>query len=189
MLESLFTSKSRAELFRVLFGNPNHSYYLRELERMTSSSKTALEKELKNLVSAGFIESKKDGNRVYYQVIRSHPLFSDLFSIVEKSTGVSSLLKQALSSSKVYLVLLFGSLAKGTVKAESDIDLIIVGEIGMRQFSKMVSGIQEKVGREINPHIYSVDDFKTKINNKDHFLTSVLKEEFKIIKGDLNDYR
>lgn len=189
MLQSLFKSKSRAELFRVLFGKPNNSFYLRELERMTSSSKTALEKELKHLVSAGFIESTKDGNRVYYQVKKSHPLFPELFSIVEKSAGVSSLLKQALNSPKIHLALLFGSFVRGTLKAESDIDLIIVGEIGMRQFSKMVSGIQENVGREINPHIYSVDDFKSKIKNRDHFLNSVLDEEFTIIKGDLCDYK
>lgn len=98
-------------------------------------------------------------------------------------------MKERLVAPKIECAFLFGSMAKNKEKASSDIDLIVVGDLGMRILTKLLSGLQEKLGREINPHIFTKDEFKKRIKSKDHFITSVLKEEIKPIIGDINEYR
>jgi len=78
-------------------------------------------------------------------------------------------------------------MAKNTEKAGSDVDLVIIGEIGMRALTKLLSGLQEKIGREINPHIYTEIEFAKKVRGKDHLVTSILKTELKPLLGNVDD--
>ncbi len=77
----------------------------------------------------------------------------------------------------------FGSLAKGDAKAESDVDLMVIGELGLRPLTKLISGIAEKVGREINPHVMTPQEFSKRRREKDHFVFSVLSAPRIFVKG------
>ena len=189
MLAELFTSNARAEVMRILFNGEVKEHYLREIEKNTAIQISSLQKEVKHLISLDLIKARKDGNRIYYKANVEHPIYSDLVSIVEKTVGVISLLKERLADSKIECAFLFGSMAKNKEKATSDIDIVVIGDLGMRTLTKLLSGLQEKLGREINPHVFTKDEFKKRIKSKDHFVTSVLKEEIKPIIGDVNDYR
>ena len=189
MLAELFTSNARAEVMRILFNGKAKEHYLREIEKNTDIQISSLQKEVKHLISIDLVKARKDGNRIYFKANIEHPIYSDLVSIVEKTVGVVSLLKERLVDSKIECAFLFGSMAKNKEKASSDIDLIVIGDLGMRTLTKLLSGLQEKLGREINPHIFTRTEFKKRIKSKDHFITSVLKEEIKTIIGDINEYR
>ena len=189
MLPELFTSETRAQIMRILFDGVLKEHYLREIEKITHIHINSLQKEVKHLASIDLITARKDGNRIYYKANIENPIYPDLVSIVEKTVGVISLLKGKLNDTKIECAFLFGSMAKNKEKATSDIDLIVIGDLGMRALTKLISGLQEKLGREINPHIYTKEEFKKRIKSKDHFLTSVLKEEIKPIIGNVNEYR
>lgn len=189
MLAELFTSDTRAEIMRILFNGDGKEHYLREIEKMTHVHISSLQKEVKHLISIDLITARKDGNRIYYKANGDHPIYTDLISIVEKTVGVIALLKEKLNDSKIECAFLFGSMAKNKEKAASDIDLIIIGDLGMRSLTKLLSGLQEKTGREINPHVYTKEEFKKRIKLKDHFIISVLQEEIKPIIGSVNEYR
>lgn len=189
MLNDLFTSDTRAQIFRLLFDGKEHENYLRELERKSGKSIRSIQQEVKHLCEMDLILSRKDGNRIYFKANITHPLYPDLISIVEKTVGISSQLKKRLSDSRIQCAFIFGSIANNNEKAESDIDLIIIGELGMRPLSKLLSGLQEQFGREINPHIFSAKEFKNKIKNKDHFIKSILKNEIKEIIGNVDEYK
>jgi predicted nucleotidyltransferase len=189
MLAELFTSDTRAEIMRILFNGEGKEHYLREIEKITHIHINSLQKEVKHLAAIDLIKARKDGNRIYYKANIEHPIYPDLVSIVEKTVGVIALLKAKLNDHKIECAFLFGSMAKNTERATSDIDLIVVGDLGMRTLTKLLSGLQEKLGREINPHIYTKEEFKKRIKSKDHFVTSVLKEEIKPIIGSVNEYR
>jgi predicted nucleotidyltransferase len=189
MLSELFTSDSRAEIMRILFDGEGKEHYLREIEKLTHIQINSLQKEVKHLVKIDLIKARKDGNRIYYKANIESPIYADLVSIVEKTVGIVSLLKEKLNDPKIDCAFLFGSIAKGKEKAASDVDLIVIGDLGMRALTKLISGLQDKLGREINPHIYTKEEFKKRIKSKDHFVTSVLKEEIKIIIGNVNEYR
>jgi predicted nucleotidyltransferase len=84
---------------------------------------------------------------------------------------------------------MFGSFAREKEKARSDIDLIIIGDIRMREVSKLLSGLQEKVGREINPHLFKEEEFEKRIQEKEHFVSSVMNKDVKVIIGNIDEYR
>ena len=189
MLSELLTSNTRAEVMRILFNGQGEEHYLRDLEKRSSVKINSLQKEVKHLSSLDLLKARKDGNRIYYSANKEHPLYSDLVSIVEKTVGVLYELKVKLNDPKIQCVFIFGSFAKGKEKSASDIDLVVVGDIGMRGVSKLLSGMQEKLGREINPHVFTEEEFKKRIQQKEHFVTSVLNEQIKMIIGNINEYR
>ena len=82
----------------------------------------------------------------------------------------------------------FGSVAKGEEKATSDVDLMVISDVGLRKLSKMLKELQEDFDREINPHNYSLADFKRKLKEKNHFLTTILREQKEFIIGDEEEF-
>lgn len=189
MLSELLTSKTRAEVMRILFDGSGEEHYLREMEKISHIQVNSLQKEVKHLASIDLIKARQDGNRIYYRANKEHPLYLDLVSIVEKTVGLGFILKSRLQDQRIKCAFIFGSIAKSNDKSSSDIDLIVIGDLGMRVLTKLLSGVQENVGREINPHIYTEEEFKKRIKLKDHFITSILKEQIKLIIGDVSDYR
>ena len=189
MLSEFLSSRTRAEILGLLFNGQGAEYYLRDIEKISGISISSIQKEVKNLLSLDLIKSRIDGNRIYYSANRIHPLYPDLVSIVEKTVGVIGLIGERLVDEKIETAFIFGSVAKGKEKSQSDIDLVVVGSIGMRGLTKLLSGLQEKLNREINPHIFTAEEFKKRIAENDHFLTSILKEQLKVIKGRIDEYR
>jgi uncharacterized protein len=189
MNELLFGSKSRAELLRLLFEGTHRSFYLRELERESGINASGLLKEIKKLLTLELITSKKDGNRIYYRANRDHPIYLELQGIVEKTSGVQAILKTALNDPRIQLALLFGSVAKSGERAESDVDLIVIGKIGLRALSQLLVVPQEKISRPINPVVYTPEEFSTKLAAKNHFLSRVFEKEFVVLAGDINDFK
>jgi len=189
MSESIFGSKTRAELLKFLFDSSHKSYYLRELERLCGVNASGLLKEIKNLIKLDLVSSRRDGNRVYYQANRDHPIYLELQSIVEKTSGLQSILKTAMVDPRIQLALLFGSLAQGTERAESDVDLIVIGKIGLKALAQLLVVPQKKISRPINPVVYTPEEFSIKLAAKNHFLSRVFEKEFVVLAGELNDFK
>ena len=138
------------------------------------------------------ITSHRDGNRLYYRANPNHPLFHDVKNLVVKTTGAVPLLIEAfhskeVSQNEILIAFIFGSIARNEEKAESDIDLMVIGNIGLRKISHLLSGMTEKLGREINPHLLIPKDFKKKLSTQDHFLTQVMGTKKLFIIGDENE--
>lgn len=177
-LVQLFSSKVRAALFGILFGLRKRPVHMRELERLTDLAIGTIQQELKKLVLMNLLKRTRDGNRVYYEANTFHPLYPELHRIVLKTTGLADLVKKALEGNeKIRIVFIFGSIATGTEKAESDVDLMVIGDVGLRKLSALLSTIPDQIGREINPHTFSSDEFRRKKAEGDHFLTTVLSEQ------------
>jgi len=186
ILNEILSSKARAEVFRLLFDGTDKNLHLREIERLSSLSVTAISKELKNLVGLDLVIQTKDGNRINFKANTQHPIYSEIKNLVTKSCGFVSLLQERLSDPRVKLAFIFGSIARRDEKATSDIDLFVVGDLGLREVSKLLCGAQEEIQREINPHVYKPETLSTKIMAKDHFITQLMKDSKMYIIGDDN---
>lgn len=148
---------------------------MRELERRTGLSDATVRQELKKLSRLGVVEARRDGNRTYYRANDAHPLYPDIRNLVLKTSGLTDVLLEALGEAEdIELVFVFGSVAGDTAKAHSDIDLMVVGAIGLRQLSKRLSGLEAKLGREVNPHVLTPEEFARRARERDHFITAVL---------------
>jgi predicted nucleotidyltransferase len=187
MLDSILGSQSRAELFRLLFNGAEKEHYLRELEKETKVHVSALQKELKHLESLDLLTSRLDGNRVYYRANPEHPLYLDIHSIVEKTTGAVAILNQALVHPKIKVALLFGSIARGEERAESDVDLLIIGDIGLRALVPILKVPQMKIDRPINPIVYTTKEFSSRLAAGNPFLTRLLERERVKLVGEIDD--
>ena len=178
-------SRSRAAILKLLFDGADHEFYLRDIERRTGLIIRAVQQEIPHLLKLDLIESRKDGNRRYLRANRKHPLYPEICQIVMKTTGWVSKLTRALTRPDVKFAFVFGSIARGDEKAESDIDLMVIGEIGLRLLSSLTGPISRKANRVVNPHVYSASEFERKMNTKDHFVTAVLEsKKFFLIGSD-----
>ena len=187
-LAQILSSRVKAEIFRLLFGLGDRRSHLRELERQSGLSLSTVRQELKQLKKFGLVLEEVDGNRTYYSANKSHPLYPDIHNIVMKTTGFVEVLQHALEKEPIEFAFVFGSIAKGKDQAHSDIDLMVIGDIGLRQLSKCLSGLSKKVGREINPHTFTRAEFLQRKARGEHFISSVLAEPHLFVIGSSNEF-
>jgi len=177
ILGELLSSKIRAEIFRNLFGvAPDSALYMRELERRTGFAIGTVQTELKKLQRLDIISSVKDGNRVYYRANNAHPLYPEIRALVLKTSGLADVIVNALGNeTDIRVAFVFGSFARQEEKASSDVDLMVVGDIGLRKLTGLLMDVAGKIGREINPHVFSEKEFVKRKKEQDHFLKQVLE--------------
>lgn len=189
LLSEILSSRIRAALFRLLFNLEAREFYMRDLERRTGFSIGAVQTELKKLSGLELITKRRDGNRVYIQANTAHPLYADLQNLVLKTNGLVGILKAALTHSKaIRYAFVFGSVARKEATASSDIDLMVLGDVGLRQLTGILSGLSGKLNREINPHSMSVQDFIRRKKDGDPFVNRICEEPRLFLIGDENDF-
>jgi len=174
-LTRLLSSRVMAEVFRLLVGADARELHVREIARQARLNDATVRQELKRLADLHLVTLRRDGNRAYYRAETSNPLYLDIRNIVLKTSGLVDILRQALIKKPgIRLAFVFGSLASGGEKPASDVDLMIVGSVSLRQLSKWLSGVAGRIGREINPHVFAPQEFARRRQERDHFLASVL---------------
>ena len=185
LLTEIFSSRVRAELFRLLFGIGPEELHMRELERRTGCAIGTIQTELKKLLRLGLVSSRRDGNRLYYKANRQHPLYPELRGLVLKTVGLVDVLQSALAKDAgIRVAFVFGSIARQEEETGSDIDLMVIGRLGLRQLTGLLAGIGTQVGREINPHVMDDTEFARRRDEGEHFVTQVLASPRLFIRGD-----
>ena len=189
ILGELLSSRIRAEIFRNLFGiAPDSALYMREIERRTGFAIGTVQTELKKLQRLDIISRVRDGNRVYYRANTAHPVYPEIRALVLKTSGLADVIVNALrNETGIRVAFLFGSFARQEEKAGSDVDLMVVGEIGLRKLTGLLMDVSGKIGREINPHVFSEKEFVKRKRNQDHFLKQVLESPKIFIIGTENE--
>ncbi len=174
ILSRLLSSRTRAEVFTLLFGLNPDELHIREISRRAQLSEASVRQELRNLKSMGLVRSRRDGNRLYYSAMQEHPLYADIQRIVLKTSGLVDVLREALVGPGIDAAFIFGSIASGMETGHSDVDLMVLGDLAMRDLSGRLSGVSEKVGREINPHVMTADEYFRRRKVNDHFAVNVI---------------
>lgn len=188
MLQKIFSSKVRAEIFRLLFTARDTELHVRELARRSKLNESSVRQELAKLKGLDLVAARRDGNRVYYRANQDHPVYSDIRGLVLKTTGLVEVIRKALESADIAVAFVFGSVAAGEESAHSDIDLMVIGNIGLRALSSRLSEISSQVARETNPHIMTKEEYRKRIKAKDHFVTHVLSGHKLFVRGNANDF-
>jgi len=190
LLSEILSSKIRADIFRLFFGVSDNELHMREIERRSGYAIGTIQSELRKLLRLDLVSKRKDGNRTYYRANKDHPLFLDIQRLVLKTVGLVDILQNKLTKSQeITIAFVFGSIARQEEMAGSDIDLVVIGHLGLREIAALLSGLTEKLGREINPHVFTVKEFKKRIARKEHFITKVLNEPKIFIFGNENELK
>lgn len=188
MLSKLFGSTTRAEFLKIFFGQKSEEFYLREIERKSGLSIRSVQLEAEKLVDLQLLLKRIDGNRTYYAANTLHPMHKNLKEMVLQ-TSVVEVIEKAFADIKLDYLFLFGSAATGNMRTDSDLDLFVIGDITLRKVCQQLSEASLTLGREINPIVMGLKEFKKRIKEEDHFIKSVLQSQIKIIQGKEHDLR
>ncbi len=184
ILAELLGSVARAEVLRVLFGLSIAEVYIAEIVRRTGMGGQGVDEQLRVLLALELVTTRPDGNRRYYQANTAHPLYPELRGLLLKSSGMRDALAEALQSPKVEIAFVFGSLARREERAESDVDLMIFGDAGAREFASNMRRLCERLNREINPCFFTMAEVRRRLAANDHFLARVLEQPKLFVVGD-----
>jgi predicted nucleotidyltransferase len=168
---------------------PEKWWYLSELAEFLHTRPSSLQRELSSLGQSGILQQRKDGRRTYFKAETRSPIFRELRSIFEKTVGLIPTLRVALDpfAEKIACAFVYGSIARREEHATSDVDLMVIGNMGMGDLAPSLRKTEKLLGREVNVTNYSVDEFRKKITDGDHFLTTVLRGSLQFVKGEQRD--
>jgi DNA-binding transcriptional ArsR family regulator len=178
--------KARRAILSLLFTHADQPYYIRQIVRIAGVGQGAVQRELRQLTNAGIVTRAVRGRQVYYQANQQCPIFQELHSIVVKTVGLGDLLRSALQplAAKIRIAFVYGSMASANEGSRSDVDILIVGNVSFAETVSRLSPLQETLGREINPSVYSVAEFRQKLSRRNHFLRSVIETKKLFLIGD-----
>ncbi len=190
-LADLLFGRTRGAILALLYGRTDQSFYTRQIAREVNASVGAVQRELENLSNVGLIVRTSVGSQVFYQANRGAPVFREMHALVNKTIGVFSVLRSALQplSKQIVVAFVYGSVAREQETAQSDVDLMVVGQATLDEVLSRLSTIEKSIGRPINPTVYSVMEFKSKLASGNHFLTAVLKGPKVFLVGDEDELR
>lgn len=182
---------TRRRVLGWLLGHPDHAYYLRELVRQVGGAVGAVQRELELLTAAGLVRREVRGKQVYFQANQDAAIFPELRGLFAKTSGLVDILREALMplADRIHAAFVFGSAARGELHAASDVDLMVVGDTSFGDVITVIQGAEKRLGRDVNPTVYSVAEFRAKVDAKHHFLTTVLAEPKMFVLGDEGELR
>ena len=188
--DALF-SESQSRLFRWLFGQPERSFHLSELRRLTGLGSASLQRELRKLDEAGLVSSERVGNLRRIQANPKSPIFSELVTLTRKTLGIEPMLREALLPliPRQRAAWVYGSVAKHTDTAMSDIDVMIVGEnLALGEVLEQLLPLEAGLGRKINPTCYSSAEFERRRVEPDSFVNRVLAQPILPLVGVIDEF-
>jgi predicted nucleotidyltransferase len=176
--DALF-SKTQQRVLGLLYGRPQQSFYLNELVRLAGVGKGSVTREVEKLTAAGLLTVTRIGNQNHYQANASNPIFEELKGIAQKTFGLVEIVSSALEPllEEIELALIYGSVAKGTEHAGSDVDLLLVSNsLSYGAVMEALAGAERQLGRTINPTLYTPGEFLARKNKQQHFITRLMAQ-------------
>lgn len=181
-------SPNQDSILAILGENPRREYHLHELGRIIGKKPGVFQRGINSLEKEGLIISRKQGNLRLFRINENHPLHKEMMALVRKTCGIGALLRSAVMNIPgIRFALIYGSYAKNKMRADSDVDLLIVADDPKTEdiLVEALDGIEKALQREVNYRIYDMEDFKDKRQSGDPFLQEVLSGEQIALKGSL----
>ncbi len=178
-IASAHFTDSQAKVYAWLFGQPERSYHLSELRRLSGLGSASLQREVNRLVDAGLVTSERVGNLRCFQANPASPVQAELVALTRKTLGAVPLLRQALAplAAQLHTAYIYGSVARQTDTAHSDIDLMLVGtDIGLADVLPLLLPLEPSLGRKINPNLYTPEQYAKRLQEPDSFIQRVLAQ-------------
>jgi uncharacterized protein len=174
-IEKIFGSRIRAKILGWLFTHPDESFFVRQMALILKEDPTNVSREMAKLEELGILRSKRNGNLKHFQTNQECPFFDELKGLVLKTSGVAGRILASLERLPgIEFAFIYGSYAKGEEKADSDVDLLIIGDVDMDRLDSNLEKLEKMLGREINYVFYSMKELKDKRKAKNGFLMDVL---------------
>jgi uncharacterized protein len=188
LISVLFPKTRRAVLAATLM-HPERWRFLADLARQIGVPPSSLQREMQSLVEAGILLRRQEGKQVYFKPDPNCPILYELRGIMTKTIGLADVLREALAPFResIAFAFVYGSIARSEELSESNVDLMIVGDVGLADLSPAIQKAEERLGREVNPTLFSPQEFRKKLEQANHFLKTVVAGEKLFILGRQDD--
>jgi predicted nucleotidyltransferase len=188
--EVLF-GRTRRAVLALLYGHADEEFYLREIIRAAGAGQGAMQRELGLLVGAGLVLRRAHGRQVYFRANPENPIYKELRGLLLKTAGVADVLREALAplAASISVAFVYGSVARGEERRASDVDLLVVGDASFAALAQALAPAQRRLGREVNPTVFTPAEFRQKLTAGHHFLRSVTEREKLFLFGNEHDLR
>jgi predicted nucleotidyltransferase len=180
-------SDSQSRVFRWLFGQPERAFHLSELRRLTGLGSASLQRELNRLSEAGLVRSDRVGNLRRFHANANSPVYAELVALTRKTLGVQPMLREALLplAADLQAAWIYGSVAKQTDTAQSDIDVMLVGKnLLLSKVLELLVPLETQLGRKINPTCFTPAEFNRRRAEPDSFVNRVLAQPILPLTGE-----
>jgi len=176
-LSDLLFGQIRGRILALLYGWHDKAFYVRQIARHVDASAGSVRRELEKLAAVDLLVKTSLGNQVFYRANQANPVFAEMRTLVNKTVGIFHVLRSALEkiSGQITVAFVYGSIARQTETAESDVDLLIIGAAVLDDVLACLPHAETALGRAINPTVYSMAEFTQKLNQGNHFLSAVVK--------------
>lgn len=180
-----FLKNGGGEILKLFFKDVEKEYYFREISKILNKEPSYYQKYLDRLVEDRILLDNRRGNMRFFRLNKEHPLYEEIKSIVSKTVGLENELKEMVDKlCGVECAFIFGSIAKGKENSNSDVDLMLIGDVDQNIFTPLLSSVESKISREINYHIYSREEIIKKIKERDGFISNIFLSPIIKLKGD-----
>jgi predicted nucleotidyltransferase len=187
--DALFT-KTQQRVLSLLYGKPDKSFYTNEIVRRADMGRGTISRELVRLVSAGLLVVSRVGNQRHYRANPDNPVYNELVGIVRKTFGIADVIRAVLVpvDDQIDWAFVYGSIAKGEDTASSDIDLLVATEsLAYADLMKVLTSAEQLLDRPVNPSIYTIEQIKNKLHDKNAFLSRLMEQPKLWVKGSKDD--
>lgn len=164
LADALFSS-TQQRVLGLLFGQPDRSFFATELIRLVGAGSGAVQRELARLAESGLVTVRRLGAQKHYQADPSSPIFHELNGIITKTVGLAEPLRSALApfAERILAAFVYGSVARGSDSARSDIDLMLICEgLGYADVFEALQAAEARLGRPVNPALYTPAEWKAR---------------------------
>jgi predicted nucleotidyltransferase len=188
VLDVLFPKTRQAVLATTLM-DPAREWYLSDLARHLKVPPSSLQRELASLVEAGILRRRQDGNRAYYRAETESPIFGDLHGLLLRTAGLRDVLAASLKrfQDRIAVAFVYGSVARGDEHAASDVDLMVIGGVGLSELAPVLKDAEDRLLRPVNPSVYTAGEIAEKLRAGHHFLGTVMSGARLFIVGNADD--
>ncbi len=186
MSGTVFGSRLRSKAIGWLFSHPDERFHVRRLEALLGEDSTNLSRELARLAADGLLVAQTEGRQKYYRADARCPIFEELKGIAVKTTGVADIVREALAPIRdhIRVAFIYGSQASGAFDVHSDVDVMIVGEVGFAEEASSMAGVHERLRRDVNTTTYPPEEFRRKVREGHYFLADVMRGSKIFLVGD-----
>lgn len=190
MLADFLLGPLRTRVLSALILRPDAVFHARELARRIGALPGSASRELVKLADAGILSRQNIGNQVHYRANRDCPIFPELAAMLRKTSGITTLLSDALQpiAERIQCALVFGSVARGEEGNHSDVDVLVLGDVGFAEVMQALHPAQDEVHREINPVVYRLADFNAKLASNNTWAREVVDKPKLFLIGDADDF-
>lgn len=178
--------RTRQSVLALLFGQPDERFYLSDIARRSGGAVGQVQRELDRLTQSGLILREPQAKEVYFRANPASAVYHELVTLVAKTFGIGDVLRDALSpvARRIDVAFIYGSVARAEQRANSDVDLLIIGEVLLSELDPLLTRAEAKLGRKVSPTLLDRKSFLRRVREQDHFVKSVLAGPKIFLVGD-----